>query len=457
MLRAEANVFVRQAQRGGLQSVADTVALRSEVPDAGLYYLERNDGVRSAGNLERFPEELERTSGGVFSYSLRGGPTQLAAGVVVPLSQGVRLVIARDAGQQLALAHQLRRTALIGFFLLALSGLVAGAVLSRLILRRVEAMRAASQRILSGDLSERLPESGTQDELDRLGRSLNEMLTRIDQLMGGLRDVSENIAHDLKTPLNRLRNTAEAALADPRGAVAHREGLERTIDAADEIIQTFNALLLIAKLEAGALERSREPIDLNALVRDVLELYEPVAEDAGLKLVADVEPHGVSILGNRQLVGQALANLVDNAIKYSKKPVRKLAAGREAVSSEAADAGHVPTNAHDGGAGAGVVHEQATSAVDPGRPIDEVRIGLIDHADGIEVRVDDAGPGISIEDRGRVLERFVRLEKSRTLPGTGLGLSLVAAVARLHDGHLELGDNNPGLRVALFFPKSDTL
>jgi signal transduction histidine kinase len=237
------------------------------------------------------------------------------------------------------------------------------------------------------------------------------MLARIEQLMAGLREVSDNIAHDLKTPLNRLRNRVEAALREPYGEPVYREALERTIEEADGLIKTFNALLSIARIEAGAGGDNRETLDVSALLRDVAELYEPVAEERGLVLKAEAEAP-IFIRADRQLLGQAIANLIDNAIKY----------GTTGVSL--------------GGTGA--------------KP--EVEVSAKIKGPIAEIVVTDRGPGVPVSDRERVLDRFVRLEASRSEPGSGLGLSLVAAVARLHGGSLRLEDNAPGLRVILALP-----
>jgi signal transduction histidine kinase len=232
------------------------------------------------------------------------------------------------------------------------------------------------------------------------------MLGRIEELMAALREVSDNIAHDLKTPLTRLRNRAEAALRSQDDSASYRDGLSKTIEEADELIRTFNSLLLIARLEAGAVAETMTPVDPAAVIADVAELYEPVAEQAGLHLeVSTCE--GLQIIANRELVSQAVANLVDNAIKYS-------------------------------------TGSKATQLA--------VRIGLDRAGETVEITVADSGPGIAPNDRPRALQRFVRLEKSRSQPGSGLGLSLVAAVARLHGGSIRLEDNAPGLKAVLVLP-----
>lgn len=410
-LRAEAELLRKQATDGGQPALIATIDVLARPDSRSLYLLNRSDGAKLAGNLNRVPPELAASAkGGVFRYRPsvldNAASDRLAVAIPVDVGGGNVLLLGRDIEDQRLFADTIKQTFLIGFGLLSLLGLVAGLAVSRLVLTRMDTITSTSRSIMAGDLSRRIPFDGGGGELDDLAQNLNSMLERIEGLMNGLREVSDNIAHDLKTPLNRLRNSAEAALRDPRGAPSYRDGLERTIEKADDLIKTFNALLLIARLEAGPLEDSLEVFELTSLIEDVAELYAPAAEEAGFLLTLESAAK-VSVRANRQLIGQATSNLIDNAIKYSR-----------------------------GG--------------QPGSTI-TVRVGPIDGPKGrrAEISVSDRGPGISPVDRERVLKRFVRLEESRTKPGTGLGLSLVAAVARLHHGSIRIEDNEPGLRVVL--------
>lgn len=405
-LRSEAALILAEARAGGLDALTERVKLRAGLDSGKLLLLADRSGKPLAGNIPRVPAGLETGPGGVFR--LEGG--RLAAGIRVE-TDGADLFVGRDIEDQREFLADVQRVFVVSFGALSLIGLLGGLAISRLVLRRIGAINQASQSIMSGDFARRVPVSARSDELDELARNLNLMLDRIELLMNGLRQVSDNIAHDLKTPLSRLRMRVEAALDDPRGALAHREALEYVLEASDELIKTFNALLLIARLEARALEASADRFDLGTLVRDVAELYGPLGEESGIPLTVSAET-GLLIKANRQLVGQAVANLVDNAIKYSRASP-----------------------------GAGT----------PERPAVEVRVTRV--SEGAEVSVADRGPGIRQADRERVLGRFVRLEESRTRPGTGLGLSLVAAVAGLYGGGIRLEDNAPGLRAVLVLPK----
>jgi signal transduction histidine kinase len=410
---AELKGLAEQYRAGGLEQLVRTVAERSGTPGNSLYLVADNQGRRVAGNLSAVTPELWNSLGPVeFVYRrpAQGGvENRLAFANVFRLPGGYRLIVGRDIEDRRQLARMVRTTMLWGLGVMALFGIGGGYWVSRRLLARIDALTDTTRTIMEGDLSERLPVNGSGDELDRLAQSLNLMLARIEQLMAGLREVSDNIAHDLKTPLSRLRNRVEAALREPYGEPVYREALERTIEEADELIKTFNALLSIARIEAGAGPENRETLDVSALLRDVAELYEPVAEERGLELKAEAGAP-VFVKGDRQLIGQAIANLVDNAIKYGSAGVGN----------------------------GGAKPEVTVSAV--------VRKGVA------EIIVSDRGPGVPAAERERVLDRFVRLEASRSEPGSGLGLSLVAAVARLHGGSLRLEDNAPGLKVVLALP-----
>jgi signal transduction histidine kinase len=421
-LKVEEASLRGQFSAGGMLGLVAAVDARVNSPGSDLYLLLDGYGNRLAGNLQRRPEalaELGRSS--VFFYEpfSEPGVERLAIGTAFAVPDGLVLIVARDIEDQRQLASGIGRMAFVSFGLLSALAVGAGILIGRSMLARIEAISDTSRRIMAGDLSRRVPLSGAGDEIDRLADGLNAMLARIEELLAALREVSDNIAHDLKTPLNRLRNRAEAALrsSDP---AAYREGLALTIEEADELIQTFNSLLLIARLEAGAAAETMVPVDLAGVVGDIAELYEPAAEEAGLKLAVVAEPREPKLcaIANRELVSQAVANLVDNAIKYSAVAL--------------APAGGVQTR--------GAAHAP------------EIRITLSRIGDAIEIAVGDRGPGIAAQDRERALQRFVRLEKSRSRPGAGLGLSLVAAVARMHGGSVRLEDNRPGLRAVLSIP-----
>ncbi len=406
-LDAEKAEIESHATGGDATAITEAIKVRSRPEGPALYFLADAEGRKLAGNLSRLPPEIAgNASGGTFHYETPLSAERLGVAIPVKVADGLNLIIGRDIEDQRLIADRIRRGVLLGFGILSLIALGGGLFASRLMLRRVETINQTSRTIMAGDLSRRIPLTGAGDEFDDLSAHLNAMIERIELLMNSLREVSDNIAHDLKTPLNRLRNRAEAALRDAGGPDSYRDGLERTIDEADDIIKTFNALLLIARLEAGAFDSSKETFDVAALVRDAAELYEPVTEEAGVTLACDIGAVP-AIVANRQLISQAVINLIENALKY----------GRNSVDRE---------------------------------PV--IAVGVTPSGGNVEISVADHGPGIAAADRERVLKRFVRLEECRTPPGTGLGLSLVAAVARLHRGSVRLEDNAPGLRAVLVLP-----
>lgn len=430
LVSSESRSFNEQYRIGGLPLLIQTVSERAKIPGNGLYLLVDGHGAKLAGNLEVYPATIrDQAGGGPFRYPFKAhdGTLQqrLAIGlpIRVPASEqqpAALLLVARDVEDLAIFAGAIRMLFLAGLGIVTALALGGALIHARALRQRVDAVTAASRRIMSGNLGERLPMTGSGDEIDRLSTNLNLMLARIEALIDSLREVSDNIAHDLKTPLTRLRNRAEAALRDSRGGDAYREGLEHTLDEADEIIKTFNALLSIARLEAGTGAQQLQMIDLAEVVKETVEIYEPVAEERGGRIRYEGPDNGVRVNADRQLVVQAVVNLIENALKYGRR--------------------------HD--------RDPVRLGLDEGGEAVDIVVGVSQRLGLIETAVSDCGPGIPADDRERVVKRFVRLESSRTQPGTGLGLSLVAAVARLHRGSLRLEDNAPGLRAVLSLPSA---
>lgn len=397
--------------RSGLRALVFTIENRALRPGANLYLVTTPTGQAVAGNVGSLSPGVMAATGWQETVYRRldeqDAADHRALVRVSELSSGFRLLIGRDLEERRRLFGIVAKAAQWSVLVVVVLGLGGGIFVARRVLRRIDAMTGTTQRIMAGDLSGRLPVGRSGDELDRLAENLNAMLERIEALMAGLKEVSDNIAHDLKTPLTRLRNRAEDALANPSGEPAYRAALERTIEESDALIRTFNALLMIARAESGQARDNMQDFDAAHIARGIHELYEPLAEDNVLTLIVDAT--AAPLHGNRELIGQALANLVENAIKYGKPA-------------------------------------QGPVVISAARAGDLVQLSVRDH-----------GPGIAEADRKHAVERFVRLEASRTLPGSGLGLSLAAAVATLHGGTLTLDDARPGLRATLTFPAADPL
>jgi signal transduction histidine kinase len=415
------NIYARR----GLNGLSRTIANRALRPGANLYLLTAPNGQSVGGNIESLaPGVMASTGWSETSYRrLEDQDTtdHRALVNVTELSNGFRLLIGRDLEERRRLFGIVAKAAQWSVLIVIALGLGGGIFVARRVLRRIDAMTGTTQRIMAGDLSGRLPVGRSGDELDRLAENLNAMLERIEALMVGLKEVSDNIAHDLKTPLTRLRNRAEEALAKAGNEADYRAALERTLEESDGLIRTFNALLMIARAESGQARGNMDDFDAADVAKGIHELYEPLAEDNGLTLHVATDP--APLHGNRELISQALANLVENAIKYGQPapPLRPL--GAETTSTEPG----------------------ASRAKD-------ILIEARRDGDRVLLSVTDRGPGIPEADREHAVERFVRLEASRTQPGSGLGLSLASAVATLHGGALKLSDAQPGLRATLAIP-----
>ena len=416
-VEAEITGLAEQYESGGIRHLVEVIERRTGQPGSSLYLVTNYAGQRLAGNVATLPSGVIDHPGLIETPYQRQNdvsPGHLALARIFLLPGGFRLLVGRDLEERENLRGVMIHALFTSLIWLVLIGLLGGLFFALRVLRRVDAMNATARTIMAGDLSGRLPMAGTGDELDRLAQNLNAMLERIGELMSGLREVTDNIAHDLRTPLTRLRNRAEQALRSAETPGDYRDALDKIIEEADGLIGVFNALLMIARAEAGTGREGMVDCDAAAVLRDVIELYEPVAEEARVALDVSIEP-GLMVQASRELLGQALANLLDNALKY----------------------------------GAGGSLPQAGQPT-PERPV--VSISAKRSGDRVELVVADRGPGIPDEDRGRVLERFVRLEDARSRPGSGLGLSLAAAIARLHGGGIRLDGNAPGLRVSLWLP-----
>ncbi|AFL49350.1 signal transduction histidine kinase [Sinorhizobium fredii] len=404
-------------ERAGVNGLLRSLERRARQPGANLYVIAGPSGEILAGNVAGLEPGLLDDEGWTsepFHYRRftdeSRADNHVALAQVLVLDNGLRILVGRDLQEPEKFRVLVRQALVVALGIMGLGALVIWFGIGRNALRRIDRMSEASTKIMAGDLSQRLPTSGSGDEFDRLSESLNAMLGRIEKLNEGLKQVSDNIAHDLKTPLTRLRNKAEAALGSKEGG-SQNGALEEIIGESDQLIRTFNALLMISRVEAGSAVAEMSDVDLSGIVDDCVELYEPVAEESALRLEADIQP-GITISGNRELIGQALGNLIDNAIKY------------------------------------------ADGAENPVMRVEMKKSGV-----NAVLTVADHGPGIPENMRREVVKRFVRLDESRSKPGTGLGLSLVEAVMEMHHGSLALSATEPegkGLTVRMVFPAGTT-
>jgi signal transduction histidine kinase len=413
IIEAEITGLREEYQHFGLPGLVETVRARTLHQGQALYMLSDESHHVMAGNLDFWPA-ASAIPGSMIEFDYERPvdgkmEPRRARGRVFALPGDFVLLVAQDVHDRYLTERMFTTTLPWTVLLILVLGAAGGGLMSRNMLRRLDTINRTSGEIIAGDLTRRVPLTGSGDEFDALSENLNRMLDRIERLMKGMREVTDSVAHDLRTPLNRLRNRLEESVARLNASGSQAGEIERAIAETDQLIATFNALLLIAETDAGTTRAAMSPLDLGEVAADVAELYEPFAEEKKVSLaVAPGPPAGVE--GNRSLIAQALANLVDNAIKYTPA----------------------------GG---------------------QVRIRTAMTGEGVDLSVSDTGPGIPLADRPRVTERFVRLEASRNSPGTGLGLSLVAAVAHYHNAELVLEDNvssgaPSGLTAVLHFPKT---
>ena len=389
----------------GFRGLVAAIRERSQSLDRSraVYLLVDEDFRPLAGNLDSWPQLTTQHNKwfefGVTVSNEKGSELHPIRAALVTLPDNFRLLIGTDVIERARLAIVMQRVGALAVALMILIGSVIAIRMNRRVLNQVHAMADAGQEIAQGDFARRLPLSGHGDELDELARSLNGLLERIEQLTLALRFVIDGTAHDLRGPLNRLRLRMEQALASAQGD--SRQTIEAAVQDADALLHTLEALLRIAQAQSGAASAEIATLDLGKLTHEIAELYAPLAEERNIALRFD-DLQSLPIQGSRQLLAHAVANLLDNAIKYT------------------------PTG--------GVVSIQV-------KP----------QAGRVDLIVQDNGPGIPAEDRERVLQRFVRLDSAQAEPGTGLGLSLVAAVCRFHHASLAFEDALPGLRVRLGF------
>ncbi len=413
-ITAEIDALYQHYDTEGLDGLVRTIEerTRAQTLAGGLYLLTDQDLQRIIGNVPSWPMAAKASNGWLtFGLTGRSDDAAFGRGRTFVLPGGYRLLVGRDMRaleRFQSLMVDTMAWACAGTLIL---GVVGGFAFSRRVVARLETINSTAGQIMQGDITHRVPLSGSGDEFDRLAITLNAMLDQIEQLMAGIRTVTNNIAHDLRSPLTRMRSQLERAMLSAEDAESLRDTCAQVIGEADTLLATFNALLSIAEAEAGTRLSEAVPVDLCALVEDVVDLYGPLAEDAGLSVTiqALASPSPLFVTGSRELLFQALSNIIDNAIKYTPAP------------------------------GA-------------------IAVRMAEDTKGIILDVLDDGPGVPADDRERVLDRFVRLDVSRSTPGNGLGLSLVVAISRLHRSvlslHAGLGKSTerPGLGVRLTFP-----
>ena len=404
-IRADGAGLVNHYRTGGIPSVV--LALRNRIrenPDeSAIYLLVDPLGNRIIGNLSSWPQAVAQDNV-LYSVPIEHFHKKSAAQLrAYALPDGDQLLVGRDIEMQVKLRRILRDAMIWTLAAMVGLGIIGALVVRGLFARSIGDISLVTRAIARGDLNQRVRRDYTGDEFDIMAETINDMLDRIARLMDGVREVSNAIAHDLRTPIARARTRLEFAASHSVDADELRAAIERATGELDGVVRVFQALLRIAEIEAGARRSAFAACDLAPVVSGLAEFYEAAAEERGITLEASC-PASLDMVGDCDMVQQAIANLLDNAIKF----------------------------APDGGV---------------------VRLAARVDATSIEIHVSDNGPGIPLADRARATERFYRSEAARNTPGTGLGLALVSAIAQLHNGRLRLEDNQPGLRAVLILPR----
>jgi len=397
-IRTESAALQSDFRSGGVQAlVAAVIAHEQSHPNGALDYAVVQDGKRISGRLKKWP-----TTAGWSSerYQEEAGDAGTRRFFVVTLHPGLELTVAADPEQVEEVTQAIFGGFLSAFAAVLLLGAIGAVALSHALMKRVAVIRRTAEAIVEGDLKRRIPRQHNGDDFDLLSQTLNHMLDRISELMESLRQVSANIAHDLKTPLAHLRNRLEQMRKLPPQAQA--AAAEEAVSRVDGILATFSALLRIAQIEAGTRRAGFADLDLSQLCESVVDTFAPAAEDAGQRMQTQILP-GILIHGDHELLTQALANLIENAIRHT-----------------------------------------------PAGTTIQIAVGIKD--DHVSMSVTDTGPGIPAAELPQIFQRFYRGTNASDVSGSGLGMSLVKAVAELHGSTIEATNTGPGLSIALDIP-----
>lgn len=399
-IRAETNDLLNVYESDGMAALSEEIMRHEEqggITQMG-YILTDNGGKRLAGQMQA---TTPKVGWSIINFIDEDEGTDQARAYTIALSNGGRLVVIADQEAIEEIGEVLMQQFLIAFVAIFLIGVGGSFVLTRLLRRRLSGINETASAIIGGDLSQRISLDGSRGEFDRLSQTLNAMLDRISDLMDNLRQVSGDIAHDLRSPLNRLRQNLETSLSEKLGPLEQRSAVEAAIVQADEMLDIFSAILGISEIEGGHIKSTFKRVRLDRIVAEICEAYQPAAHDAGFDMQCEIEPD-CTITGDRHLLGQMLTNLLDNSLRHAPKG-------------------------------------------------SQILVQITGNLDEIDLVVSDNGPGIPEERHQEMLRRFARMEESRTTSGNGLGLSLVKAISDVHGAQLSLSDNEPGLKVTISF------